>query len=598
MQNIKLSTKLYCLMASLIALSLVVGTIGLTGIWKTNAGLQTVYNDRVVHLKQLKSIADEYAVTVVDAVNKANAGLQSAEDTLKGVQEGKSRISAEWRAYRGGTLTAEENRLAQEAEGLFRAADVSIARLEGWLKGKTGSVKDRMTEFDGPLYASIDPISGKITELLQLQSRVAASEYQAAEARYTTLLKLSLTLVVAGGLAGAGVGWRTVRSVTRIIQRVAAGLAMAARQTVSAAGQVAAASQILADGASEQAASLEETSSSLEEMSSMTRRNAESVEQAAALARQARDAADMGAADMQAMTGAMAAIRDSSDDIAKIIKTIDEIAFQTNILALNAAVEAARAGEAGMGFAVVADEVRNLSQRSAQAAKETANKIEGAISKTAQGVEIGNKVASSLTGIVAKVRQVDQLVMAVAGASLEQAQGIAQINNAVGQMGKTTQGNAASAEESSSASGELNAQAEAMHDSVNDLLRIVDGERRSSAVRVVSSPAASGRRHSTAGPRAKPPDRAGGDPLRQVDRRRARAVNCWEFKKCGREVGGAKAKELGVCPAYPDHGRSCAAKAGTLCGGKIQGSFASKITNCMACEFFRSEHYEKGNFAL
>ena len=127
---------------------------------------------------------------------------------------------------------------------------------------------------------------------------------------------------------------------------------------------------------------------------------------------------------MQAMTTAMEAIKVSSDDIAKIIKTIDEIAFQTNILALNAAVEAARAGEAGMGFAVVADEVRNLAQRSAQAAKETAAKIEGAIGKTAQGVEISAKVAQALNDIVAKVRQVDELVAEVASASREQTQGI------------------------------------------------------------------------------------------------------------------------------------------------------------------------------
>ena len=148
---------------------------------------------------------------------------------------------------------------------------------------------------------------------------------------------------------------------------------------------ITASSQSLAEGASEQAASLEETSASLEEMSSMTRHNAENAQKANELAKQARSAADKGVADMQAMNAAMEAIKNSSDDIAKIIKTIDEIAFQTNILALNAAVEAARAGEAGMGFAVVADEVRNLAQRSAQAAKETAGQIEGAISQDGAG---------------------------------------------------------------------------------------------------------------------------------------------------------------------------------------------------------------------
>jgi ABC-type transporter Mla subunit MlaD len=255
----------------------------------------------------------------------------------------------------------------------------------------------------------------------------------------------------------------------------------------AAAGQISSSSQTLAEGASEQAASLEETSSSLEEMSSMTKSNAESAQQANDLAQQARAAADTGASDMQEMSTAMEAIKVSSNDIAKIIKTIDEIAFQTNILALNAAVEAARAGEAGMGFAVVADEVRNLAQRSAQAAKETAAKIEGAIDKSAQGVEISNKVARALNEIVTKVRQVDELVAEVAGASREQTRGITQINTAVGQMDQVTQSNAASAEESAAAAEELNAQAVTMKESVEELMRLVEGDRQTSKVQTFAT---------------------------------------------------------------------------------------------------------------
>jgi methyl-accepting chemotaxis protein len=178
---------------------------------------------------------------------------------------------------------------------------------------------------------------------------------------------------------------------------------------------------------------------------------------------------------MQAMNTSMQEIKTSSDEIGKIIKTIDEIAFQTNILALNAAVEAARAGEAGMGFAVVADEVRNLAQRCAQSAKETAVKIEDAISKTAQGVEISTKVTQALQEIVTKVRQVDELVAEVATASKEQSQGITQVNTAVGQMDKVTQSNAANAEESASAAEELNAQAESLKNAVKELQELVGG---------------------------------------------------------------------------------------------------------------------------
>ena len=269
--------------------------------------------------------------------------------------------------------------------------------------------------------------------------------------------------------------WFVVRRLNVSLRAIGQGLNSSSEQVASAAAEVSSSSQTLAEGASEQAASLEETSSSLEEMSSMTKRNAENARQANGLAKQAREAADRGVGDVQTMSSAMAAIKVSSDDIAKIIKTIDEIAFQTNILALNAAVEAARAGEAGMGFAVVADEVRNLAQRCAQAAKETTGKIEGAIVKTGQGVEISSKVAAVLNDIVTKVRQVDDLVSEVAGASREQTDGITQINTAVGQLDKVTQSNAASAEESAAAAQELNAQSEVMKQSVAELLQLVGG---------------------------------------------------------------------------------------------------------------------------
>ena len=281
-------------------------------------------------------------------------------------------------------------------------------------------------------------------------------------------------------VVGAVVMFFTARSISRPIQQMTVNLDSCSAESISAAGQVSNASQSLAEGASEQASSLEETSASLEEMSSMTQRNADSATQANELARAARKAADGGTVDMQAMSKAMTDIKTSSDDIAKIIKTIDEIAFQTNILALNAAVEAARAGEAGAGFAVVAEEVRNLAQRSAQAAKETAAKIEGAITKTTQGVQISAKVAASLSEIVDKVRQVDTLITEVATASREQNDGVQQINRAIGQMDVVVQRNAAGAEESAAAAEELNAQALSLNEIISTLRHLVDGRASAS----------------------------------------------------------------------------------------------------------------------
>jgi len=269
--------------------------------------------------------------------------------------------------------------------------------------------------------------------------------------------------------------WFVTRRLNITLNALGADLHSGADQVASAAAQVSSSSQSLAEGASEQAASLEETGSSLEEVSSMIKRNAENTHKATDLAKHARTVAERGCGNMKTMDAAMRSIKASSDDIAKIIKTIDEIAFQTNILALNAAVEAARAGEAGMGFAVVADEVRNLAQRSAQAAKETAAKIEGAISNTRQGVEISGKVAEVLKEIVSEVRQVDELIAEVSSASSEQAQGIAQINLAIGQMDKVTQSNAANSEETAAAAEELNAQALAMKHSVGELEKLISG---------------------------------------------------------------------------------------------------------------------------
>ena len=264
--------------------------------------------------------------------------------------------------------------------------------------------------------------------------------------------------------------------IVRPLSAAIATMETASDDTSAASNEVSRASQSLAEGATEQAASLEETSASLEEMASMTKQNADHAGAAKQLARDARTAADNGVKDMQLMVGAMEDIKVSSDDIAKILKTIDEIAFQTNLLALNAAVEAAHAGDAGRGFAVVADEVRVLAQRCAEAAKETAGKIESAITKTSQGVQISSKVAGTLQDIATKARRVDELAAQVAAGSGEQSKGIGQINIAVSEMDRVTQSNAASAEQSASAAEELNAQADRLRQTIGDLFTLVHGQ--------------------------------------------------------------------------------------------------------------------------
>lgn len=286
---------------------------------------------------------------------------------------------------------------------------------------------------------------------------------------------IELVVMVVSAVVAAVIFFLVASGISRKVSRIGQDLNHSAEQSLSASSEVSGASQSLAEGSTEQASSLEETSASLEEMSSMTRNNADNARQASQLTAETRKSADQSASEMEEMTLAMDSIKRSSSEISVIIKTIDEIAFQTNILALNAAVEAARAGEAGMGFAVVADEVRSLAQRSAVAANETSQKIEEAVKNSEQGAAICSRVATSLDGIVERIRKVDGIVAEIAQASSEQSSGIDQINEAVTQLDQTTQTNAASSEETAAAAEELNAQAHELRRVVAELVAMVEG---------------------------------------------------------------------------------------------------------------------------
>ncbi len=254
------------------------------------------------------------------------------------------------------------------------------------------------------------------------------------------------------------------------------GLVEGAGQVRSASEQLSSTSQQMAEGASEQAASLEETSSSLEEIASMTKHNADNANTVNGLMGESKRSMDDGTARMRALVTAMGDIKNASNDIAKIIRVIEEIAFQTNLLALNAAVEAARAGEHGKGFAVVAEEVRNLAQRAGTASKDIAGLIQNAVTKADNGNSITEGVAKALDAVSQGIKKAGDLSGEVAAASNEQSQGVDQINKAVTQMDSVTQQNAANAEEAASGSEELSAQAEVLNGHVQRLAEVVFGD--------------------------------------------------------------------------------------------------------------------------
>ena len=286
------------------------------------------------------------------------------------------------------------------------------------------------------------------------------------------LILAAALLITVGGLLLA---YFMSRSISRPIHHIIQELNQGAEQVASASQEVSSSSMSLAEGTSEQAAAIEETSSSMEEMSSMTRQNAENARQADTLMGETNRVVDEANHSMGELNQSMKEITIASEETAKIIKTIDEIAFQTNLLALNAAVEAARAGEAGAGFAVVADEVRNLAMRAAEAAKNTATLIEGSVKKIKGGSAIVDKTNQAFAQVNTESKKIKQLVAEIAAASQEQAQGIEQINKAISEMDKVVQSNAGSAEESASASEEMYAQSAQMKRFVNDLATLIEG---------------------------------------------------------------------------------------------------------------------------
>ncbi|HEY0947684.1 MAG TPA: methyl-accepting chemotaxis protein, partial [Opitutaceae bacterium] len=465
MTKLTIGRRVYLLVAFLLLALAAISTLALLRVRAIQTINRSIADDSlpgIVYMSVITANLAESELRVVRMLRADEAGRkglrQEIDDLAKVITDAMARYEK--------TIRSEEGRR------LFREL---IARRETFVE-----IRLRFFEALETAPAAAEAVLDELRPAFTVYSQAGETlaEFNRRQAQESSLrsgaLVASTERIVLGAglaalLAGVLVSYLLVSRTNTALARVVNTVSQGAEQVSASARQIAAAGLTLAEGANEQAASLEETGSSLEEFASITKRNAETASQAQQAAARTRSSADSGADQMSTMLTAMQAIQSASGDITKILKTIDEIAFQTNILALNAAVEAARAGEAGAGFAVVADEVRALAQRCAAAARETAAKIEDSTARSHQGMAISEDLAKTFASIQEQVRELDRGVSEIAAASAEQSEGIAQINTAVGQMNTVTQSNAASAEETASATEALNGQAGLLRKAVSDL---------------------------------------------------------------------------------------------------------------------------------
>jgi len=498
LNNITIKSRLVFVIGFLSLLLVAIGVLGLFSLSSTNESLRTVYEDRLVALGYLDTVATKMNQNQID-LNEVVAGQLSAfpppvetvDKILVDVRKRIEEIETTWKAYRSTYATDEEEKLSAEFDTNRRnygrlGVIPAIAAISAHDFQQAGEV------LQGPLRETFLPAQKTMADLVKLQTEVGKQQYTDSQTRYARVRIIAIVSILIGVGLAAIVGYWLIRAITgplneavRIAEAVAAGdltqrievrstdetgqLLLALKdmneslgnivgqvrtgtETITVASrQIATGNADLSSRTESQASSLEETASSMEELTSTVKQNAENARQANQLVASTAEIAAKGGTVVNEVVETMASIKDSSRKIADIIGVIDGIAFQTNILALNAAVEAARAGEQGRGFAVVASEVRSLAQRSAGAAKEIKTLIEDSVGKVDAGGRLVDEAGHTMDEIVTSVKRVTDIMSEIAAASHEQSAGIEQVNQAVGQMDEMTQQNAALVEEAAAA---------------------------------------------------------------------------------------------------------------------------------------------------
>ena len=498
MHSLSIKARLTLLVAGLLVLLLMSSASTVLRLKASNAALETVYNDRVVPLKQLKTVADGYGVGLAATAQKVSVGAMPASVGAKAIADAEDRIHAAWKDYTSTYLVPKEKELVALGEPLLKQSDAAAQRMRSMMSAND---LDGLRAFVArDMFPLIEPVTAVMDQLTNVQLEVAEREFTASEATYRQVLWTNVIVSAAALVVAATLAWLLVRSITRgigeavtVAETVAAGdlrsrivvtrrdetgqlLSALKRMNdslVDIVGQVRNASDSIATGSSqiatgnadlsqrteEQASNLQQTAASMEQLTATVKQNADTARQATQLASGASTVAEQGGTVVGQVVATMEDISASSRKISDIIGVIDGIAFQTNILALNAAVEAARAGEQGRGFAVVAGEVRTLAQRSAQAAREIKQLIGQSVEKVDSGSRLVVEAGSTMNDIVNQVKRVSDLIGEISATSLEQSGGIGQIGDAVQQLDQVTQQNAALVEQSAAAAESLKHQA-------------------------------------------------------------------------------------------------------------------------------------------
>ncbi|MFZ5989669.1 MAG: methyl-accepting chemotaxis protein [Bacillota bacterium] len=505
--NLKIGAKLLISFITVTILTAFIGYMGISNMGKINGMLNNMYDNNLVPISDIsganmqaiyhnRAVYDYVVETDKSVMDQIKVKMDRYEEKMKEMLDSYTKTKLD---------DKEKDLIAKFDEAWLSYENNANKVLPLSYEGRN---EEAVALLNGEVSKTFDVVDNLLSQLVNINKDLAKSAYDESDKVYSQSSTFLLTLIVICVLASIGLAFfisriisNPVRKLVDIAGRIASGdldvhvdiaskdevgmlahafdtmanninevmcdINASSDQVASGARQVSESGQALSQGATEQASSIEEITSSMTEVAAQTKQNAQYANQANELSNNVKENAVNGNQQMQEMLKSMAEINDSSSNISKIIKVIDEIAFQTNILALNAAVEAARAGQHGKGFAVVAEEVRNLAARSANAAKETTDMIEGSIRKVEIGTKIANETAEALNKIVEGVTKTANLIADITSASNEQASGISQINAAIEQVAQVIQTNSASAEESASASEELSSQAELLKQAVS-----------------------------------------------------------------------------------------------------------------------------------